>query len=164
VKALWARGILELGCSAHARRKFFELQAAGKSVIATDALLRIAELYRIEAEAPPDPAARHAHRQRQANPQVDALFQWLIAIRPQVSDGSGTANAIDYTLKREAALRRHLDDGRYPIDNNALENAIRPVALGRKNWLFTGSERAGERAASNGACAGTQREARACPS
>ncbi|MCE3002574.1 MAG: transposase, partial [Xanthomonadaceae bacterium] len=60
---------------------------------------------------------------------------------------SGTRNAIDYTLKRWPALMRYLDDGRHPIDNNPIENAIRPIALGRKNWLFAGSERAGERAA-----------------
>lgn len=147
-KALWARGVIELGCWAHARRKFVELQAASKSVIASDAVLRIAKLYQIEAAAKDlEATARHAHRQQYARPEVDALFEWLIEIRPKVSDGSGTANAIDYTLKREAALRRYLDDGRYPIDNNTVENAIRPVAVGRKNWLFAGSERAGERAA-----------------
>ena len=64
-----------------------------------------------------------------------------------MAGNSGTASAIDYTLKRWAALIRYLDDGRYPIDNNPIENAIRPIALGRKNWLFAGSETAGQRAA-----------------
>ena len=73
--------------------------------------------------------------------------RWLRTIRPTVMGASGTLNAIDYTLKRWVALARYLDDGRHPIDNNPIENAIRPIALGRKNWLFAGSERAGERAA-----------------
>ncbi len=72
---------------------------------------------------------------------------WLDAVRPTVAGNSGTANAIDYTLRRWAALTRYLDDGRFPIDNNPIENAIRPIALGRKNWLFAGSETAGRRAA-----------------
>jgi transposase len=147
-KALWALGVTELGCWAHARRKFFDLEAANKSVLAAEALGRIGKLYRIEAQAADyDTAARHAHRSQYARPEVDALFSWLTAIRSKVSDGSGTANAIDYALRREAALRRYLNDGRYPIDNNPVENAIRPIALGRKNWLFAGSARAGERAA-----------------
>jgi transposase len=147
-KALWDFGVTELGCWAHARRKFFELEAANKSVLAAEALTRIGKLYQIEAQvADSDAAARYAHRLQHARSEVDALFEWLTAIRSKVSDGSGTANAIDYALRRQAALRRYLDDGRYPIDNNALENAIRPIALGRKNWLFAGSARAGERAA-----------------
>ncbi len=121
---------------------------ANKSVLAAEALTRIGKLYQIEAQvADSDFAARYAHRLQHARSEVDALFEWLTAIRSKVSDGSGTANAIDYALRRQAALRRYLDDGRYPIDNNALENAIRPIALGRKNWLFAGSARAGERAA-----------------
>lgn len=147
-KALWAQGITELGCWAHARRKFFDLHAASKSTLAAEALARIAGLYRIEQAARElESDARHALRQQQARPQVNALFEWLTAIRPQVSDGSGSARAIDYALRRQTALTRYLEDGRYPIDNNPVENAIRPIALGRKNWLFAGSERAGERAA-----------------
>ena len=147
-KALWARGVTELGCWAHARRKFFDLHAANQSELAAEALRRIAAIYRIEAEvANLGAEARHAERRQRAGPLVDALFEWLTGIRPKVSGGSGIANAVDYVLKREAALRRYLDDGRYPIDNNPVENAIRPIALGRKNWLFAGSQRAGERAA-----------------
>jgi hypothetical protein len=80
-------------------------------------------------------------------PAADALHRWLTRHRAQVSDGSATARAIDYSLKRWAALTRYLADGDLPIDNNRVENAIRPIALGRKNWLFAGSLRAGQRAA-----------------
>jgi transposase len=147
-KALFKGGIVELGCWAHARRKFFELHKANKSEIAAEALQRIAALYHIEQQVREMRAEdRHAHRQRHAKPLVDALFEWLIKLRPTIAGNSGTANAIDYSLKRKAALTRYLDDGHYPIDNNAIENAIRPIALGRKNWLFAGSETAGRRAA-----------------
>jgi len=71
----------------------------------------------------------------------------MVSLRPNTLGNSGLARAIDYTHKRWAALTRYLDDPGYPIDNNPVENAIRPIALGRKNWLFTGSERAGQRAA-----------------
>jgi transposase len=147
-KALFAQGVTELGCWAHARRKFFDLHAASKSAIAGEALQRIAALYAIEQAAKDlDAGARHAYRQRHAKPKLDALQAWLLDLRPKVLGASGTLTAIDYTLKRWAALVRYLDDGRYPIDNNPIENAIRPVALGRKNWLFAGSESAGRRAA-----------------
>lgn len=147
-KALFAQGITELGCWAHARRKFFDLHAAGKSVLAEEALQRIAALYRIEETARGlEAEARHAVRQQQARPLLDAFHAWLIEQRAQVLGASGTQAAIDYTLKRWAALTRYLDDGGYPIDNNPVENAIRPIALGRKNWLFAGSETAGRRAA-----------------
>jgi transposase len=75
------------------------------------------------------------------------LREWLIQTRGRVAQGSATARAMDYSLKRWEALARYVTRGDLPIDNNAVENAIRPIALGRKNWLFTGSERAGKRAA-----------------
>lgn len=147
-KALFAKGVTELGCWAHARRKFFDLQAASGSPIAREALAHIARLYRVEAEAKTmDAQTRHAHRQQQAVPQLHALKAWLDALRPQVAGNSGTAKAMDYTLRRWDALARYVEDGAHPIDNNPIENAIRPVALGRKNWLFAGSETAGRRAA-----------------
>jgi transposase len=147
-KALFAQGVTELGCWAHARRKFVDLHAASGSAIAAEAITRIAALYRIEAQADGlDAASRHAYRQQHARPRVQALKHWFDTLRPQVLGASGTLAAIDYTLRRWAALTRYLDDGRYPIDNNPIENAIRPVALGRKNWLFAGSETAGRRAA-----------------
>ena len=140
--------ITEIACMAHARRQFFDLHAAGKSLIAEQALERIAGLYRVEAEAREfDAEKRYLHRQQHAKPKLDALLDWMTTIRPQVSNGSGTAKAIDYLLRRRVAFTRYLDDGRYPIDNNPVENAIRPIALGRKNWLFAGSETAGRRAA-----------------
>jgi len=146
-KALFPR-VTELGCWAHARRKFVDLHQASGSPIANEAIQRIAALYRIEAQARDlDPDERGRWRQQHAKPVIDDLKRWLDATRPQVLGASGTLTAIDYTLKRWAPLTRYLDDGRYPIDNNPIENAIRPIALGRKNWLFAGSETAGRRAA-----------------
>jgi len=86
-------------------------------------------------------------RQTQARPAADLLHNWLMANRQKVPDGSATAKAIDYSLKRWAALTRYIDDGDLAADNNRIENLIRPIALGRKNWLFAGSLRAGQRAA-----------------
>lgn len=147
-KALFAQGITELGCMAHARRKFFDLHAAHQSTQAAEALNRMADLYRIEAAVKElDPEARHRYRLLHSKPRLDDFHRWLVSLRSTVLAGSGLAKAIDYSLKRWSALTRYLDDGRYPIDNNRIENAIRPVALGRKNWLFVGSESAGRRAA-----------------
>ena len=80
-------------------------------------------------------------------PIADALHQWLRQQRQKVPDGSATAKAIDYSLKRWKALTRFIDDGELPIDNNWVENQIRPIALGRNNWLFAGSDRGGQWAA-----------------
>lgn len=148
-KALFAKeGVTELGCWAHSRRKFYELHAANQSPIAGHALQCIGELYAIEREAKTlDVSARQALRQHQARPKLDELHRWLLETRRTVATGSGTAKAIDYSLKRWEALTRYADSGQLPLDNNPVENAIRPIALGRKNWLFTGSERAGRRAA-----------------
>ena len=84
---------------------------------------------------------------RRIRPVANALKQWLDGQRPKVPDGSATAKAIDYSRRRWEALTRYLGDGRIPIDNNWAENQIRPIALGRSNWLFAGSLRAGKRAA-----------------
>lgn len=147
-KALFANGVTELACWAHARRKFVDLEKASGSEIAREAIRRIARLYRIEEEAKDlDPEARHACRHQHAAPQVAGLHDWLRAMHPKVLGSSGTAKAIGYSLKRWPALARYLDNGSHPIDNNPIENAIRPIALGRKNWLFAGSEPAGKRAA-----------------
>jgi transposase len=132
---------------AHARRKFVDLEKATGSEIAAEAVRRIAALYRIEREAADfDPDTRHAHRQQHAVAAARELHDWLREMHPKVMGGSGTAKAIEYSLRRWTALTRYLDDGRYPIDNNPIENAIRPIALGRKNWLHVGSESAGRRA------------------
>jgi transposase len=147
-KALFAAEIVELGCLAHARRKYFELNAAQPNPIAQEALERIGALYAIEAEGRDLTIEARAHlRQTQAQPRLAALHAWLIATRLSVAEGSGTAKALDYSLKRWPALCRYATAGHLPIDNNPIENDIRPVAIGKKNWLFTGSERAGKRAA-----------------
>lgn len=147
-KAGFATGITEIGCWAHARRKFHDLHVANKSQIAEQALAYIKDLYLIERElAELAPTARQYQRQERSKPIADQLHHWLIGKRQQVPDGSGTARAIDYSLKRWEALTRYLDDGAVPIDNNWVENQIRPWALGRSNWLFAGSLRSGQRAA-----------------
>ena len=148
-KALYREGkVLEAGCWAHARRKFFEAHKLNHSTIAKQALQRIGLLYEIEREARDlDQVRRRAMRQERSRPLLDELKTWLMGQRLQLVNADVTAKAIDYTLKRWQALVVHVDDARVPVDNNAVENAIRPIALGRKNWLFVGSEQAGERAA-----------------
>ena len=106
------------------------------------------ELYAVEALAREgDVATRLALRQQESLPKLTSLHDWLIAQRLRTADGTGLARAIDYSLKRWVAIKRYVDNGHLPIDNNPVENAIRPITLGRRNWLFTGSERAGRRAA-----------------
>jgi transposase len=149
-KALFERGVIEIGCMAHARRKFHELFANHRSDLAAEALRYFAKLYEIEGEAREqrlDAEGRQRLRQQRSKPIAESLREWLTRQRGQVPDGSATAKAIDYSLGRWAALIRYLEDGDLPIDNNHIENRIRPVALGRSNWLFAGSLRAGQRAA-----------------
>lgn len=147
-KALLAQGITEAGCMAHARRRFFDLHANHQSQIAGEVLDLFGQLYGVEREvAELDAQQRLCIRQAKARPIADALHAWLRIQRQRVPDGSAIAKAIDYSLNRWAALTRYLDDGHVPIDNNWVENRIRPVALGRNNWLFAGSLRAGQRAA-----------------
>ena len=147
-KALFANGITELGCWAHARRKFFDAHKASGSPVAKEALQHMGEIYAIEASLRElTPQARGQERQRRLVPKLDALKHWLDELQPKVLGNTGLDKAVNYTLKRWPALIRVADDGRYPIDNNPIENAIRPIAIGRKNWLFAGSETAGQRAA-----------------
>ena len=147
-KALFRAGVTEAGCMAHARRKFHELWANHQSQIAGEALKLFGVLYDIERQAQEmDADQRRQLRQQHGRPAADTLYAWLTAQRQRVPDGSATAKAIDYSLGRWGALTRYLDDGNVPIDNNWVENRIRPVALGRNNWLFAGSLRAGQRAA-----------------
>ena len=147
-KKLFSKGLTEAGCMAHARRKFHELQVANQSAIAAEALDHIASLYGVESEAAGLSAeARLMLREQKARPLANELHAWLLKKRLQVPTGSATARAIDYSLKRWAALTHYLTDARVPIDNNWIENQIRPIAIGRKNWLFAGSLRAGIRAA-----------------
>lgn len=147
-KASFELGVTEIGCMAHARRKFFELHATNKSTLAEQALRYIQLLYEIESEVRDlEPDLRRRIRQERAVPVMDMLHAWMIAQRDLVPEGSAISRALDYSLKRWAALSRYLDDGDVPIDNNWCENQIRPWALGRKNWLFAGSLRSGKRAA-----------------
>ena len=147
-KALFEHGITELGCWAHARRMFVDAHKASASPIAEEAIRRISALYAIEAKARDlDDETRGRIRRDHAAPVLDDLKRWLDDLRPKVLGNTGLRKAIDYTLKRWPALVRYLDDGAFPIDNNPIENAIRLIAVGRKNWLFAGSETAGRRAA-----------------
>ena len=147
-KAGFHTGVTEIGCMAHARRKFFDLHAASKSQIAEQALTFFGMLYDIEREiAGMTSEQRHVVRQERGKPVADALHRWMIGQRERVPDGSAISKALDYSLKRWAALTRYLDDGHVPVDNNWVENQIRPWAIGRANWLFAGSLRAGQRAA-----------------
>jgi transposase len=145
---LYGERIQEAACWAHVRRKFYDIHVAHASPIAAEALDRIGRLYGIEAEIrgrPPD--ERAAVRQARAGPELEALHAWLHATVMQLSKKSELALAIRYALSRWSALTRYRDDGRLEIDNNAAERALRAVALGRKNWLFAGSDEGGERAA-----------------
>ncbi|KPY97595.1 Transposase [Pseudomonas syringae pv. aptata] len=147
-KAGFELGVTEIGCMAHARRKFFDLHVTNKSQVAEKALNYIAALYEAEREVRElEPGDRQRIRHEKAAPIADALHTWMIAQRQLVPEGSAIAKALDYSLKRWIALTRYLDDGAVPIDNNWCENQIRPWALGRSNWLFAGSLRSGKRAA-----------------
>jgi len=147
-KACFELGVTEVGCMAHARRKFHELWANHGSQVGEQALKFFARLYDVEREvADADSLARLDARRRRSCPVADALQQWMRQQRQKIPDGSATARAIGYSLNRWVALTRFLDDGDLPIDNNWVENRIRPIALGRQNWLFAGSLRAGKRAA-----------------
>ena len=119
-----------------------------QSPIAEQALQFYQAIYAVEAHARElDDEERKRLRQVSTQPILARFHEWLMLQRQRATDGTALANAIDYSLRRWAALTRFIDDGRLPPDNNTLENRIRPVALGRKNWLFAGSLRAGQRAA-----------------
>ena len=138
------------GCVAHARRKFEELTkpGAGASPVALDALQRLARIYHVEGHFTGlTPEQRLEGRQRLSRPLWDELQVWLKLERSQVGDGSRIAQAIDYSLNHWQVLTRHLEHGAVPMDNNLIERQIKPWKLGAKNWLFIGSELAGQRAA-----------------
>jgi transposase len=138
----------EVACLAHIRRKFFDIHAAQGSGIAKEALERIADLYRIEATIRGDPPDRRkAVRQDHAAPLIDDLEAWLQAQLTQISGKSALAGAIRYGLTRLKRLRPYLEDGRLSIDNNAAERGMRAIAVGRKNYLFMGSDGGGKSAA-----------------
>jgi transposase len=140
--------IQEAACWAHVRRKFYDLEAAHKSPVATEAVERIAELYAIEKEIRGRPAdQRRDVRNTRSRPLLESLKQWFEETLGKLSRKSDTAMAVRYALGRWEALMRFCDDGRIEIDNNAAERALRVVALGRKNFLFAGSDGGGESAA-----------------
>jgi transposase len=140
--------IQEAACWAHVRRKFYDLHIAHKSVVAAEAIKRIGALYAIEKEIRGHPAqARREIRNARARPLLASLKQWLEETSGKLSRKSDTALAVRYALGRWEALLRYVDNGWLEIDNNAAERALRAVALGRKNYLFAGSDRGGESAA-----------------
>ncbi|OPH36086.1 IS66 family transposase [Moraxella atlantae] len=157
-KPLFGRGVIEVGCMAHARRKFHELHVTGQSLISIEALKLFQSLYAVEREIdeqfeknqtpmPRDAQVVRQIRQDKAKPVADRLLVWLQEKRLGTTKNADITKAIEYCLKRWQALTRYLDDGNLPIDNNWAENQMRPWALGRKNWLFAGSLESGQRAA-----------------
>jgi transposase len=140
--------ILEAACWAHVRRKFYDIHVAHGSAIASEAIQRIGVLYDIEREIRGQAASLRCEiRQARARPLMDDLHRWFNKTLTSLSRKSDTAAAIRYALSRWRALGRYLDDGSIEIDNSAAERALRVVALGRKNYLFAGSDAGGERAA-----------------
>jgi transposase len=128
-------------CWAHCQRRFYEIHQATGSPLAEEALRRIGELYAVEAEIrgrPPD--ERRATRQARSRPLVDALHAWLTVQLGRVSGKSALAEAIRYALRHWTGLVLFLEDGRVELDTNVIERALRPIALGRKNALFAGSD------------------------
>ena len=133
-------------CAAHARRKFDEL--IGTSEVAKEAIKRIGWIYHVEGQFDGmDAQQRLAARKQLTAPLWKELHVWLKLERGRVPDGGSIAGAIDYSLNSWTALTRHLEDGAVPIDNTFIERQIKPWAMGRKAWLFCGSELAGQRAA-----------------
>ena len=148
--------IREAACWAHARRAFYDLHQASQSPVAAEALERIGKLYELEAQIRGRPPAERAQiRQARAGPLLESLREWLRHTLTRVSKKSELAKAIGYILTRWTALTRYCQDGRLEIDNNAAERALRAVALGRKNYLFCGSDAGGQRAAAMYSLIGT---------
>ena len=145
---LYGDRIKEVACMAHVRRKFFDIAESTASPIAKEALERIAAIYGIEKEirgSPPE--VRAAARQEQAKPLFADLKAWLEATLPSLPGRSALATAIRYAITRMGGMGPFFEDGRCELDNNTAERSMRCVAVGRKNYLFAGSDRGGERAA-----------------
>lgn len=148
--------LIEAACWAHARRKFYDLYAATQSPLAEAALKRIAHLYAVEAGLRGATVTQRLNaRQQHSLPLLNDFQQWCLSTLGQVSKKSDIAGAIHYALARWQAFTRFAHDGRIEIDNNAAERALRAVALGRKNYLFAGSDSGGERAAAMYSLIGT---------
>ncbi|NKB59018.1 MAG: IS66 family transposase [Alphaproteobacteria bacterium] len=140
--------VTEVACMAHIRRKFVDIHKAQGSAIAEEAIKRIATLYGVEKEVRgQSPDQRVKIRQRQSKPIFDDLESWLHAQLTRISGKSPLAGAIRYALTRMKKLRPYLDHGFLELDNNTAERSMRPIALGRKNYLFMGSEAGGKSAA-----------------
>jgi transposase len=140
--------IVEAACWAHVRRKFYDAYKAHASPIAEEALKRIGELYAIEEQIRGrSPEERQRIRAERAQPLLDTLHAWLKQSLVKLFQKSDVANAIRYALDLWTALLRYVNDGHLEIDNNAAERALRAIALGRKNYLFHGSDAGGEYAA-----------------
>ncbi len=140
--------VIEAACWAHARRKFFDLARINQAPIASEAVERIDALFALEREINGlAPQQRVGVRTEHSRPLVTTLEAWLREQRAKVSKNSETGKAIDYSLKRWAALTRFLDDGRLCMTNNAAERELRAIAVGRRNWTFAGSDEGGRRAA-----------------
>ena len=134
----------EVACMAHIRRKFVDVFTAQGSAIAEEAIKRIAQLYGVEKQARGlSPEIRVALRQEIAEPIFNDLEDWLHAQLPKISGKSPLAKAIRYALNRMPKTRPYLDNGFLELDNNTAERAMKPVAIGRKNWMFAGSQRGG---------------------
>lgn len=148
-RALYESGrITEAACMAHARRKIHDVHARAPTNITTEALQRIGELYAIEAEVRGCSAEqRLAARKARAAPLMQSLYDWIQTQMKTLSRHSDTAKAFAYLLKQWEALNVYCSNGWVEIDNNIAENALRGVAVGRKNWLFAGSDSGGEHAA-----------------
>ena len=144
-------GIVYAGCLSHARREFVDAaKVAPLDPLPAEVIARLAELYAVESEARQralPPAERLALRQQKSAPVMAALKERLVAIRQQLAPGGTLAKACDYTLGQWSRLEVFLHDGRVEIDNNWCEGAMRPLVLGRKNWLHIGSEQAGPKVA-----------------
>ncbi len=141
--------IYEVACWAHARRKLYDIHVVHASPTTTEALARIGALYGIEEQIRGKPAeVRALIRQERARPLLDELHNWMEKALCVLSTKSDTAGAIRYALSHWRALTRYVDDGLLEIDNSAAERALRAVAIGRKNYLFLGSDSGGQRAAS----------------
>ncbi|MBE5317234.1 MAG: IS66 family transposase [Xanthomonadales bacterium] len=183
-KALFREGVTELACWVHVRRTFVEVVQASGSPLAQEAVERIGVLYRIEAEAKDQGLhgeALRAHRQQQATPRLTELHAWLQTLGLKALKNSGLAKAVNHALGRWPALLRYLEDSGRPIDNNPIEtersegvvsvanvaakqpSAIRPITLGRKNWLFIGGTNAGPRAAAIMSLVATAKANGVCP-
>jgi len=140
-------GVIEVGCWAHTRRRFVEAMTS-RPKEASEVVVGIAELYKVEKEMRGrEPEIRFCARQQHAQPLLGELFESFEKILEETTPAEPLTKAINYALNQRKALNRFTKDGRLEIDNNTAENAIRPLAIGRKNWLFVGSGKGGNSAA-----------------